>query len=151
MKTVKYRGFIYLLLLLLLTGLLYFEKITDVRLVILLASNIIPILMEGTCQFIMSSNCNTKKYENYKMYVGFKKYEMKKMTLILNKITAYVVPILPLFMAGGVIIGLTQNENLIIKICVIIEIGILILSYINHVRCINLKYNEAVAKEKNSL
>lgn len=148
MKNIKYRGHIYLLLLFLVTGLLYLSKsITIEWFVLLLIANVTPTLIEGTCRIILSCY-NPNKYKNYKMYIGFKSADMQKISLFLVKLTCYMTPAGFILFPALVLIELWIYNGLVVRICVVIEIFILILGYIDYIYWINFKYKEVRIKIK---
>ncbi|MGX5377879.1 hypothetical protein ACWCL1_06500 [Ligilactobacillus sp. LYQ135] len=142
MKVIKYRQYTYLPLLFLLTGLLYLSNSITIKwFVLLLVANVTPALIEGFCQIILSCY-NPNKYKNYKMYIGFKSIDMQKISLFSTKLACYMTPMGFILFPTSVLTELWIDKGLVVRICVAIEMFILILGYIDYIYWINFKYKE---------
>lgn len=132
MKPVKYRQYIYVPLLFLLTGLLYLSKFANTEVVTMgLVGNLTFSLILFIRIFATSPH-SVKRMST-----------LRKMSTIWSKYFSYIFSTLLVIMAESVFFSaLTAKNTPIVVIYVVVETTIVVLSYVNNIKWIRYKYTK---------
>ncbi|MGX5377881.1 hypothetical protein ACWCL1_06510 [Ligilactobacillus sp. LYQ135] len=132
MKPVKYRQYIYVPLLFLLTGLLYLSKFANTEVVTMgLVGNLTFSLILFIRIFATSPH-SVKRMST-----------LSKMSTIWSKYFSYIFSTLLVIMTESVFFSaLTAKNTPIVVIYVVVETTIVVLSYVNNIKWIRYKYTK---------